>query len=88
MGIFSIMKGICDKCGKMTIWDGPFSDCGCYEPAGPKEDPFPIELPEGIVDEHTKVTTNIHKGLDKKILRRKFKESFFLVRSIIKRTGE
>ena len=32
MGIFSKTPGICDRCGRMTLWDGPYSDCGCYRP--------------------------------------------------------
>lgn len=32
MGIFSIIKEKCPKCGKLTIWDDPYSECGCYHP--------------------------------------------------------
>ena len=32
MGIFTAKLYTCDKCGKLTIFDGPYSDCGCYHP--------------------------------------------------------
>ena len=47
MGIFTMTKGVCDKCGSIVVWDGPYSSCGCY---GVKEK---IYYPMAEVDKST-----------------------------------
>jgi len=42
MGIFSTTRQVCDKCKKLTTFDGPYSDCGCYYPHNFK----PVKIPE------------------------------------------
>lgn len=46
MGIFTSTLEICDKCGKLTVFDGPYSNCGCYRPP----DPTPEEAKNYISD--------------------------------------
>ena len=61
MGIFTSRQEICDKCGKLAIFDGPFSDCGCYEPK--------ITKTNQIKDLHKNVLSDIRRTV--KIIRDK-----------------
>ena len=41
MGLLIDVTGICNKCKKWTVFDGPYSACGCYAP--PVEEVKPHE---------------------------------------------
>ena len=64
MGIFTSKLEICDKCGKLALFDGPFSDCGCYSPKINK--PVQIEdLTKEVIDENIRIVKNIRNKLYK-----------------------
>lgn len=64
MGIFSTTKGICPKCNRLTIWDGPFSDCECYRPKIPKAKE--VQLDEKVCAEAKQTMKNIKQRLMEK----------------------
>lgn len=57
MGLFTTRMAVCDKCHKTTVFDGPYSDCGCYSPDTPTV--FEPELTEEEIKEIEKIVDNI-----------------------------
>jgi len=63
MGIFTMVRGICDKCGKMTIFDGPFSDCGCYSPSDIDNDTVFLDPNKEVIEESNRLMKKIKKEI-------------------------
>lgn len=70
MGIFTSVLDICDRCGKLTVFDGPYSDCGCYHPP----DPTPEEAKNYISDKELLLTSESSKRIVNLIKSELYKE--------------